>query len=111
LLKKKEKGRNDVFIIFEGSLMYYCMYMSTLSACMPAYQKRASDPIISGCEPQCGCWEMNSEPLEEQPVLSLFFKILFIIIYKYTVAVFRHTRRGYHIPLQMVVSHHVVAGI
>jgi hypothetical protein len=30
---------------------------------------------------------------------------------KYTVAVFRHTRRGRQISLQMVVSHHVVAGI
>jgi len=35
----------------------------------------------------------------------LFFKGLFII---YTV--FRHTRKGHQIPLQMVVSHHVVAG-
>jgi hypothetical protein len=41
-----------------------------------------------------------------------FFKIyLFIIICKYTVAVFRHTRRGSQILLRMVVSHHVVAGI
>jgi hypothetical protein len=31
-------------------------------------------------------------------------------VYEYTVAVFRHTRRGHRIPLQMVVSHHVVAG-
>ena len=30
---------------------------------------------------------------------------------EYTVAVFRHTRRGHRIPLQMVVSHNVVAGI
>jgi hypothetical protein len=43
-----------------------------------------------------------------------FFKDLFIylfiylfIICKYTVAVFRHSRRG----CQMFVSHHVVAGI
>jgi hypothetical protein len=35
----------------------------------------------------------------------------FIIICKYTVAVFRHTRRGSQISLGMVVSHHVVAGI
>ena len=41
----------------------------------------------------------------------LFFKILFIITCKYTVAVFRHTRRGSHILLRMVVSDHVVAGI
>jgi hypothetical protein len=30
---------------------------------------------------------------------------------EYTVTVFRHIRRGHRIPLQMVVSHHVVAGI
>jgi hypothetical protein len=41
-----------------------------------------------------------------------FLKIyLFIIICKYTVAVFRHSRRGRQISLRMVVSHHVVAGI
>jgi hypothetical protein len=35
---------------------------------------------------------------------------LFIYVYEYTVATFRHTRRGHHIPLQMVASHHVIAG-
>jgi hypothetical protein len=43
--------------------------------------------------------------------LLFFFKIYFINICKYTVAVFRHSRRGSQILLQMVVSHHVVAGI
>jgi len=43
--------------------------------------------------------------------VCLFLKIYLLIIYKYTVAVFRHTRKGHQIPLQMVVSHHVVAGI
>jgi hypothetical protein len=33
-----------------------------------------------------------------------------LYLYAYIVAVFRHTRRGHQIPLQMVVSHHVVAG-
>jgi hypothetical protein len=44
---------------------------------------------------------------------SCFFKGLFIYlfyVYDYTVAVFRHTRRGHQIPLHMVVSHHVVTG-
>ncbi|KAM7329170.1 hypothetical protein ACRRTK_010783 [Alexandromys fortis] len=36
---------------------------------MPAHQRRAPDLIIDGCEPPCGCWELNSGPLEEQPVL------------------------------------------
>jgi hypothetical protein len=42
--------------------------------------------------------------------LSLRFIYLFIIC-KYTVAVFRHSRRGHQISVQMVVSHHVDAGI
>jgi hypothetical protein len=28
-----------------------------------------SDLITDGCEPPCGCWELNSGPLEEQSVL------------------------------------------
>ena len=36
---------------------------------MPAGQKRAPDLITDGCEPPCGCWELNSGPLEEQSVL------------------------------------------
>jgi len=40
-----------------------------------------------------------------------FLKIYIFIIYKYTVAIFRHTRRGHQISLEMVVSHHVVVGI
>ena len=38
-------------------------------ACTPASQKRASDPITDGCKALCRCWELNSGPLEEQPVL------------------------------------------
>ena len=34
----------------------------------------------------------------------------FIFFFKYTVAISRHTRRGHQIPLQMVMSHPVVAG-
>ena len=34
-----------------------------------ACQNKALDPITDGCEPPCGCWELNSGPLEEQSVL------------------------------------------
>jgi hypothetical protein len=37
--------------------------------CLQTHQKRASDLITDGCEPLCGCWELNSGPLEEQTVL------------------------------------------
>jgi hypothetical protein len=40
----------------------------------------------------------------------LFLKSYLFYVYEYIVAVFRHTRRGPQIPLQMVVSHYVVAG-
>jgi len=42
---------------------------------------------------------------------SFFKKKDLFIIYKHTVPIFRHTRRAHQIPLQMVVSHHVVAEI
>jgi hypothetical protein len=43
---------------------------------------------------------------------SLFLYLLYMYtLYECTVTVFRHTRRGHPISLQMVVSHHVVAGI
>lgn len=35
--------------------------------CMPD-QKRASDLIPDGCEEPWGWWELNSRPMEEQPV-------------------------------------------
>jgi hypothetical protein len=42
-------------------------------------------------------------------VFLVLFKGLFHV-YEYTVAVFRHIRKGHRIPLQIVVSHHVVVG-
>jgi hypothetical protein len=37
--------------------------------CLQTHQKKAPDPITDGCEPPCGCWELNLGPLEEQSVL------------------------------------------
>jgi hypothetical protein len=45
------------------------------------------------------------------PILFYFLKIYLFIICKYTVVVFRHSRRRSQISSRMVVSHHVVAGI
>jgi hypothetical protein len=42
------------------------------------------------------------------PFYFFLIKDLFIIIRKYTVAVFICTRRGHQISLWVVVSHHVV---
>jgi hypothetical protein len=43
-------------------------------------------------------------------ITGFLLKTYLFYVYEYTVAVFRHTRKGHRIPLQMVVSHHVVAG-
>ncbi|CAO2635687.1 hypothetical protein LEMLEM_LOCUS23230 [Lemmus lemmus] len=43
------------------------------SVCSRAFrclgQKRAPDLITDGCEPPCGCRELNSGPLEDQAML------------------------------------------
>jgi hypothetical protein len=66
------------------------------------------------------CSTLPVEQYSQSPhagLLSFFFFFFFFflkdlfIICKYTVAIFRHSRRGHQILLQMVVSHHVVAGI
>ena len=36
---------------------------------LQAHQKMVTNPITDGCEPPCGCWELNSGSLEEQSVL------------------------------------------
>jgi hypothetical protein len=67
---------------------------------------------IDGCEPSCGHWDLNPDRLQEQQASFFsFFKKKNIYIYIYFVSVFRHTRRGHLISLQMFVSHHVVVGI
>jgi hypothetical protein len=33
------------------------------------YSKRALDFVTDGCEPPCGCWDLNSGPSEEQLAL------------------------------------------
>jgi hypothetical protein len=44
-------------------------------------------------------------------VVVVFLRIyLIFFMYQYTVALYRDVTRGHRIPLQMVVSHHVVAG-
>jgi hypothetical protein len=66
-------------------MQVHCHYLQT-------HQKWASDPITDGCEPPCGCWELNSGPLEEQSVLlttepslqppaSAFFLFVFVFVF------------------------------
>jgi hypothetical protein len=45
---------------------------SALPACVPPKQTMASYFIIDGYQSPCGGWELNSGPVEEQPVLLPF---------------------------------------
>ena len=55
------------FFFFNFYLFILCTWVHCF--CLQTLQKTASDPITDGCEPPCGCWELNSGPLEEQPLL------------------------------------------
>jgi hypothetical protein len=49
--------------------LFNFFYVSVHCCSLQRCHKRASDPITDGCEPPCGCWELNSGPLGEQSVL------------------------------------------
>jgi hypothetical protein len=98
-------------------------------------QQRALDPldlelwmVVSPRGP-CGSFVRTTGVVTAEPPLQplnllLFIKGLFLFnylgflkkitylfyVYEFTVAIFRHTRRGHQISLRMVVSHHVASG-
>jgi hypothetical protein len=59
--------------------------------------------VTHTCNPTTG-------EVEAGRALDFFFKMYLFYLYEHIVAVFRHTRRGHQIPLQMAVRHQVVAG-
>jgi hypothetical protein len=60
-------NHNPALPLFLKALFIHLVYEYTVAVFR--HQKRASDPISDGCEPPCGCWELNSGPLEKQSVL------------------------------------------
>lgn len=52
---------------FKKICIYF--YICEYTVCSSDTLEEGSDPITDGCEPPQGCWELNSRPLEEQPVL------------------------------------------
>jgi hypothetical protein len=52
------------------SRFIYLFYVCEYTVGLQTHQKRESDLITNGCEPPCGCWELNSGPLQEQSVLT-----------------------------------------
>ena len=74
-------------------------------------------PASLGLAPHTVTWALPIKQKSRQyPTYLLtgqsffFFKIYLFYVYEYTIAFYRYTRRGHQTPLQMVVSHRVVAG-
>ncbi|XP_052570146.1 L-seryl-tRNA(Sec) kinase isoform X2 [Peromyscus californicus insignis] len=67
LLAKTAVSR-PLFLVLDDNFYYQSMRYEVYQLARKC-QKRAPDLIAGGCEPPCGFWELNSGPLEEQPVL------------------------------------------
>jgi hypothetical protein len=56
-----------LFFFLKVYLFHVCEYIVAVFR----HQKRVLDPISDDCEPPCGCWELNSGPLDKQSALLL----------------------------------------
>jgi hypothetical protein len=65
LLPTEPSHQTPPFFFFKDLFTYLCI---TCRYTVAVIQKRASDLITDGFEPPCGCWDLNSGPLEEQSV-------------------------------------------
>jgi hypothetical protein len=54
------------YLLCPKDLFYY--YTSVHCSCLQTHQKTVSDLITGGCEPPCGCWDLNSGPSEDKSV-------------------------------------------
>ena len=52
------------FVLLVFLRFIYFTYVNTLSL-----SSDTPKPIKDGCEPLCGCWDLNSGPLDEESVL------------------------------------------
>jgi hypothetical protein len=61
---------NELKFLFSYVFVYlFICYMQVHCSCPQILQRRASDFVKDGCEPPCGCWDLNSGPSEEQSAL------------------------------------------
>jgi hypothetical protein len=60
-LRTPARAVSPFFFFFKIYLFMICKY-----TVLQTLQKRESDLVMDGCEPPCGCWDLNSGPSEEQ---------------------------------------------
>ena len=61
-------------LIFKIIILVFHVYgfVSVDHVCAVTEKRVLGSPgtvITDGCQPPCGCWDLNSGPLEDQPVL------------------------------------------
>jgi hypothetical protein len=97
-------------IVFEVCVCVHAQITTCTDTCQEKTKKPNSVP---GSQfPHCKNHRHLGVCFHKRFTFFIFFLrfIYLFLICKYTVAVFRHSRRGRQISLRMVVSHHVVAG-
>jgi hypothetical protein len=80
--QQKKKGFSEHISFFLK--IYLFIICKVHCSCLQTLQKRVSDFVMDGCEPPCGCWDLNSGLSEEQsgtltnwaisPALNIFLK-------------------------------------
>ena len=90
-----------------ADLIYSQLISCLVKPCITDFPWMLSDMVPdTGTE----CFQGLSVGTKEKRGIAIVDCCSLFYICEHTVAVFRHTRRGHQTPLQMVVSHHVVAG-
>ena len=62
--QQKKKGFSEHISFFLK--IYLFIICKVHCSCLQTLQKRVSDLVTDGCEPPCGCWDLNSGLSEEQ---------------------------------------------
>jgi hypothetical protein len=67
------RGGEEKLVCFLFALLLdiFFIYYYKYTVAVQTHQKRASDLITDGCEPPCGCWDLNSGPQEEEQSVLL----------------------------------------
>jgi hypothetical protein len=112
-------------LVSNSEVRFFCLSNTRIKGCAAATQHVDNFynlAIVGFLLSSCGFWGLYSDYQAWQQVPFTFgvispalWMIIYLSIYlsiyllymMYTVAVFRHIRKGHRIPLQMVVSHHV----
>jgi len=73
LLPILKKGfRLISFILYTWTFCLHVCMCTVCTQCLCKWEEGIKLPgtrVTDGCEPSCGCWELNSGPLEEQRLL------------------------------------------